>query len=405
MTPGRPESARQPLVWQDTGMLTLAGVAVAAVDVATRLAGQVTTGWAGPNAHLVIGLVTAASIPLLARAPRAVAGLALMTLAVMAIADVVSPGLLIPLEPITEVRVPTAVSVIIWYLARYRDRGTVLAVVPAIAVFGGELWNPSWGVTPAGLLGTVVPALLGLYFRSRSELVQALKDRAERSEREAKLRAEHARFAERQRLATEMHDVVSHSISLIVLRAGALGIHAPDDDTRGAAEEIRHTGARAIEELRQVVGVLHGDDPVGGVESAEQDERLDAFDVSALVAENRAVGVAVAFHVEGDHAAAPLPVRRAVYRLVQESLTNVRKHAQGAEVRVALIYMPTGVEVSVRDSGSVLRPDAVSAGAGVGLAGLRQRVESLGGTFAAGPDGTGFQVKAVLPVHTTETSW
>ncbi|OLT13282.1 hypothetical protein BJF78_22415 [Pseudonocardia sp. CNS-139] len=398
---------RKP-AWNETRVLVIVALALAVLDSAIHLAGPPTTGWAGIPVLLVVGLVLDGAVPFLPRCPRVVAGLAMLAVAAIAVSEMVSPGLLIPAEPITQVRIPTAVTLIVWYQVRYRDHGTSLAVVSVLTVLGAQLWSPTWDVTPTGLLGTLVPALLALYFRSRSELLQSLRDRAERSEREARLLAEHARHEERRRLATEMHDVVSHRISLIVLQAGALGVKSPSAEVRDAVEDIRTTGIQALEELREVVGVLRGDIAGDITEkrrvSGGGRRRPADLDLATLVAESQAVGVPVELRVEGDldgdgAAAVPVPVQRTVYRVVQEGLTNVRKHAPGADVRVTLTCTQTGVEVLVQDTGTTSETHAVLAdsGSGVGLAGLRQRVESFGGTLDSGPFDGGFRLRAVLP--------
>lgn len=367
--------------------------------MAINLARSPTTGWAGPHAYLGLVLLVDFAVVFLGRFPRQVAGLALVVTSIVTVGQTAAPGVFAPLDPVSQAGIPTAVPPIIWYLVRHQNRATALAVVPALAVLGGQLWAPSWEVTPAGLLLTVVPALLALYGRSRSELMQSLRDRAHRSEREANLQAKQARLEERSRIATEMHDVVSHRITLIVLRAGALGISAESDFVREAAEDIRRTGTQALEELHDVVGVLHGRPPGAGPNAVDDETRSQDLDPRTLVAESEAVGVPIDLHVEGDAGKLSLPVLRTVYRVVQEGLTNVRKHAPGADVQVEVAYAMEGAAALVQDTGpkTPVDPDLAGTGAGFGLAGLRQRVESMGGRLETGTIDGGFRLRAVIP--------
>jgi signal transduction histidine kinase len=229
--------------------------------------------------------------------------------------------------------------------------------------------------------------------------VQALTERAERAEREQHLMAEQARDEERARLAGEMHDVVTHRVSLMVLQAGALRMTAPDEATRQAAEELRAAGCQALDELRDLVGVLRT--------APEDDQEPAALGLDALVAESSAVGIPAELVTEGDPELASPVVGRTAYRVVREALTNVRKHAPGAQVVVRVSYDEAQVRVSVTNTapgaanGSTLYSSALAGtGSGLGLAGLRQRIELVHGTMLAGPaTGGGFCVQATLPAY------
>ncbi|TDD85166.1 two-component sensor histidine kinase [Actinomadura rubrisoli] len=268
-------------------------------------------------------------------------------------------------------------------------------------------------------------ALLGMYVAARRGVLQGLTQRAERAERERHLLAVQARAEERTRLAAEMHDVVAHRVTLMVLRAGALRVRAPDEETRAAADELRQDGCHALEELRDVIGLLRRTpepvpDPVAAPPTAEvrddpgtpDDQGTRGVpgvagspgplpDLSALVAESAAVGVPVELVERGDPPPSSPAVGRTAYRVVQEALTNARKHAPGAAVQVEVRYRTDGVRVTVRNSAPVDEPDAALAasGSGTGLAGLRERVEMMGGDFAAGPVQDGFRVEASLPAY------
>ncbi len=269
---------------------------------------------------------------------------------------------------------------------------TVLAVRP---------WQPEL----IGLLRTLLPALAGLYLGSYRWLTETLRDRAERAEREQQLVAEQARGQERTRLAAEMHDVVSHSVTLMVLQAGALGVTARDGATRAAAEELRTTGCQALGELRELIGVLRNGQPgQPGVRpaSAPPPGARPAEIIPgllALVAESESVGVPVELDQRGEPGPVSPAAARAAYRVLQEALTNVRKHAPGARVRMQVAVGPDGISLDVRNGAAAAPADAelAATGSGSGLDGVRERVRLLGGRLAAGPAGDGgFQVSAVL---------
>lgn len=265
----------------------------------------------------------------------------------------------------------------------------------ALAVVGLFVADPTH-ISGAGLrtfLFTSLAAATALYLSTHRRLVGALSERAERAENEQHLRTEQARAEERARLANEMHDIVTHRVSLIVLQAGALRVTATDDAVRSAAEEMRSTGYRALGELRDLTGVLsqgHGLEP------------LTDPDPRALVEDTRRTGTPVDLETRGDPSLASPLVAATLYRLLQESLTNAHKHAPGSRVSVQLSYGPTASRLLVRNSAptGVPDPDLVASGSGRGLAGLRRRTELLGGTVTAGPvDHGGFEVEAALPAH------
>ncbi|UGQ11671.1 histidine kinase [Yinghuangia sp. ASG 101] len=277
------------------------------------------------------------------------------------------------------------------------NRRAVWASVVPLSV----LWARPWDlVTASDQIGNVLiglaPALYGLYVASRRRLIAALEERAERAEREQELRAENARSEERARLAGEMHDVVTHRVSLMVLQAGALRTLAPDAGTRRAAEDLRLVGCQAMEELRNLVTILRSEDSFGSA----LDDRPCVLDLTTLVAESRAAGVEVALDADAVPPASPVVVRTA-YRVVQESLTNVHKHAPGARVAVELRDGDGRLRLEVRNTRPTGPGEMVFPGEGTGLLGLRRRVETVGGTLRAGPTGDGgFAVAADLPTGT-----
>jgi signal transduction histidine kinase len=240
--------------------------------------------------------------------------------------------------------------------------------------------------------------LVGLYLAARDRLVHLLRERAERAEREQVLLAAQARAAERSRLAAEIHDLVAHRVTLVVLRAGALQVNAPDEATREAADELREHGCRALDELRELVGVLRRD----GTPTAALDER-PAPALAELAEEAVQAGQPVRLVEEGDSSRLSPVVGRTAYRVVQEALTNARKHAWGAQTLVRVEYGHDQVRIAAHTTAARL-PGAgplPRTGSGTGLTGLRERVELIGGSLDAGPAaGGGFRVETVLPART-----
>ncbi|OZC84694.1 hypothetical protein CH254_20010 [Rhodococcus sp. 06-412-2C] len=269
--------------------------------------------------------------------------------------------------------VPAAVAVAVW---------TITMTMPSM-----ERYSMSFG--DVGLLVLIVAMawLTGMLARVRNEYVHSLQLRAEQVERDAAA-------AERTRIAREIHDIVSHSLSAIVLLSeGAAGTVRQDPDAAAAAmKTVRDTGREAMTEMRSMLTVLHSDDPVDRV-PAPGVAQLDG-----LVERSRAVGIPVDYRVTGEPVELPPGLQLVIYRVIQESLTNVGKHA-GPEVRavrVHLNYGPATIELTVADDGRGTDSSSVS---GWGLMGMRERVLAQGGTFDAGPTADGFHVAVSLPTE------
>ncbi|MDI2029912.1 histidine kinase [Saccharopolyspora sp. TS4A08] len=276
-----------------------------------------------------------------------------------------------------------------------RSRGQMWVLIGVVTAVCLRPWTfPDADTVLGGALWSIVPILLGL-----SAL--GLRDRAERAEREQELRAAQARADERARLAVEMHDVVTHRINLMVLQAGALAVAGEDPAVRRAADELRASGSQALAELRDLVGVLRRSETDPQEDRAETPESPP--DLDELVAESQAVGMSVEYTVDGAAGPVTAAVARTAYRVVQEGLTNAHKHAPGAHVDVRVRYGDDRVRVLVRNTATDGPREHADSGGGVGLLGLQQRVELVGGTFRSGPvDGGpegagGFEVEAVLP--------
>ncbi|WP_432497486.1 sensor histidine kinase [Kineococcus auxinigenes] len=294
---------------------------------------------------------------------------------------------------------------------RRRDRLLVLLAVVgfvASATAAVRTTLDGWGLSAStAALGTALVVFVGAYVGARRDLVCSLWERAERAEHEQVLRAEQARLAERTRIAREMHDVLAHRISLVALHAGGLEVR-PDvgpEQVETTAATIRETARTALEDLRRVLGVLRtpGSGVSGAVGTAAAAAELapqpTLVDVRALVESSREAGVSAEFRTDVPvHADVPAELGRTVYRVVQEALTNVHKHAPQART-VVTISGEVGREllVSVVNARSGGEASGLP-GAGSGLVGLSERVGFAEGTIRSGPEPDGgFAVRAQLP--------
>lgn len=253
------------------------------------------------------------------------------------------------------------------------------------------------GVLVTGLL-VGLPYAVGLWVNVRRQMLAGLRERAERLEHEHAAAAGQARAEERARIAREMHDVVAHRVALMVLHAGALEVNAADERLAAEAALIRTTGREALSELRQVLGVLRGQEAAGLAPPP------DLSDVERLLGQARAAGLPARLVLDGPRRELPLVVQRAAYRVIQEALTNVAKHAGGAETVVVLGYGPRTADVTV-ENGPPVHGTEPMPGSGLGLVGLRERVALLGGRLEARPrlDG-GYRLTATLPTEAPEPS-
>ncbi len=235
----------------------------------------------------------------------------------------------------------------------------------------------------------------GLYLGSRREIIWNLRTRAERAEREQELRVAQARSTERARIAREMHDVLAHRITQVSMRAGALAFRDDLDSARlrEGLGQIQRQANAALHELRDVLGVLRGDDP-GPVTAAPQPTYDD---IPALVEEARTLGLDIDWSDDVDDATpVPAATGRTVYRIVQEGITNVRKHAPGSGVAIRSTGDPDS-GISVVLANPMGAADAGAPGAGLGLVGLRERAELRGGRLDQRTEDSTFVLEAWLP--------
>ena len=281
---------------------------------------------------------------------------------------------------------------------------------PALLVFA--LWIPSalafavYSPTtdPLSVVLVVTPLALaatawGMFVRARRQLLLTLRERALRAEADQRLYEDRARMAERTRIAREMHDVLAHRISLLALHAGGLEVRPdlPPEKVRETAELLRSTARQALEELRSVIGVLR-EEP--GQEQAPPAPQPTLSDIRRLVEQTRRAGAKIDFEMQVENIdAVPSALGRDAYRIVQEALTNIGKHAGGAVAKVRVTGAPAGgLHISVRNRQPVHSEIGPALpGSGAGLLGLQERVALTGGTLVHGPDGSGdFVVEAEL---------
>src|SRR4051812_1089255 len=317
-------------------------------------------------------------------------------LAVGALLPRLRPGLLVPWAAVAAAGVTLlctsdpsnvgwfAICVLCGWCAFAAPRAAALGLwIAALAVFGGQAL---WGTTDSGwaawALGTSCTVGAALLVRRERGLVAELR------EAQAGL-AERARAEERNRIARELHDVIAHSltVSLLHVASARMAVRYDPADAGRALAEAERLGRETLDEVRSTVGLLKADG--GGADPVAPLPGL--ADLPALVDRFRSAGAEVALTLDGEPDGLPGTVGLAVYRIVQEALTNAAKHAPGAPVDVA-VTLADRVPLAVVSAGPP------GSGRGLGLDGMRERAESLGGTLTAGPGGGGWAVRAVLPL-------
>ncbi|MFD7439470.1 sensor histidine kinase [Streptomyces sp. NPDC059861] len=304
-------------------------------------------------------------------------------------------------------RAPVAMAAVValYTVAATTDRSTTwrvgvltMTVLTGAAMLAGPLpWYAQENL--AVFAWTGMAAAGGDAVRSRRDFVQAIRERAEKAERTREEEARRRVAEERLRIARDLHDVVAHHIALVNVQAG-VAAHVMDkrpDQAKEALAHVREASRSALNELRATVGLLRqSDDPEAPTEPAPGLDRLEE-----LVGTFRSAGL----HVEvarADHGTSlPAAVDLAAYRVIQEALTNVQKHAgTTARAEVSVVRVGANIEITVLDNGSG-DDDAPVSGGGHGLLGMRERVTALRGTLTTGPRyGGGFRVHAILPVKT-----
>src|SRR4051794_29714109 len=273
-----------------------------------------------------------------------------------------------------------------------------LAVLPIYILIHPQDNDPVWVSLVFILIITGAIVAWGMFVRARRQLVLSLRERAERAEAEQQLRVEQAQAHERARIAREMHDVLAHRISLLSMHAGALEFRpdAPPEEIARAAGVVRASAHQALEDLREVIGVLREE----SLEADPERPQPTLANLPGLLDESRQAGMHVSSEcLVEDLGAVPDGVGRNAYRIVQEALTNARKHANGATVDVTLDGAAgSGLTVEVRNRLPVGTAPAPIPGAGTGLIGLSERTSLAGGRLEHGrTPGGDFELRAWLP--------
>jgi signal transduction histidine kinase len=309
-----------------------------------------------------------------------------------------------------------ALLIALYTVASRRPRKEALVcagLAEVVAVIALLLYAKSrWWFDAIFVSGMVAAALgLGLYFAARRAYLAELHDRAERLERERDQQAALAAAAERARIAREMHDVVAHHLTVMTTLAEA-AVAASASSPEKATDVMRSvavTGRRALADTRRLLGVLRERDGAGGSAEALQPVP-DLSQLDALIEQVRSAGLDTALELHGQAPDVPAGVQLAVYRLVQEALTNTLKHGgAGARASVRLSFEPGELRVDVNDDGAGSPAPAaaggLSPGYGGGLPGMRERVHAYGGDVQAGPrQPAGWAVSARLPLDNEGTT-
>ncbi len=303
-----------------------------------------------------------------------------------------------------------AAMILVFTVAVHRPARVALAVfalhavaVAPYLVLHPEQDLPYWGAAGFVLLMLTAVVAWGMVVRSRRQLVRTLRERALRAEDDQQLRVEQARQGERTRIAREMHDVLAHRISLLSMHAGALEFRpdAPPDDISRAAGVIRASAHQALEDLREVIGVLREDDAAEGDAALVPRPQPTLAAVPTLLDEARTAGMRIRARIAVPEIDGyPPGPGRTAFRVVQEGLTNARKHAPGTTVAVEVAGTAgDGLTIAIVTPAPVgTARDPRIPGTGTGLVGLTERIELSAGRLDHGPtaDG-GFGLRAWLP--------
>src|SRR5215510_814149 len=231
----------------------------------------------------------------------------------------------------------------------------------------------------------------GLVLRDRAQKAEAAEIRATQAEREREAAARIAVAEERARIARELHDVVAHAVSVMVLQVGAVRHQLPDDlgEQRGALRDVERAGRTALAEMRRLLAAMRRD---GDEAELLPQPGLDGID--SLLDEIGRAGLPARLHVDGEPFALPRAIDLSAYRIVQEGLTNALKHARASDADVTVRYRPDEVEIEIRDNGL---GSSTTDGLGHGLVGVRERVKIYGGEMSAGTaNGGGFVLSTRL---------
>jgi signal transduction histidine kinase len=341
-------------------------------------------GGAAGHAAAVASTTILSTLPLLVRRRWPV-----QVLVVILVAGVAIPTALVFL--------PAALVAVYTIAARRPWRIAVASAIAATVAF--DVHRVIWGygqsllAVIAGIALSGAALALGLYRQTRQEYFEQLRERAARLERERELLGQQAASEERLRIARELHDVVAHNVSLMVIQAQALETTAEDPESaRRGAHTIADLGRDAMSEMHRTLELMRTDG-----KDEERKPQPELSDLGPLLERARAAGVDVELSVSGAPRPLPTGVELSAYRIVQEALTNVIKHSGSHHARVVLRYGDAGLELEIVDQGGA-GGESGGPASGHGLVGMRERVALFGGSLEAGPEnGRGYRVRATLP--------
>jgi signal transduction histidine kinase len=285
--------------------------------------------------------------------------------------------------------------------APWRLAAGAAAAAAVVSVIAGAAWGGSGVTDHGGLLGYAIGSTasfglavaVGLYVGARRRVVDGLRERAERLDRERELLADRAVAEERIRIAQELHDIVAHNVSLMVVEAQALGATAQDDKVAESTDAIADLGRQAMAEMHTTLRLLRADG-----DAPELAPQPGLAQLDRLLEQLRRAGLDVELTVEGQPRALPQGVDLSAFRIIQEALTNVVKHAGGARARVTLAYRSEALELTIVDRGAEAHAVLVATPSeGHGVIGMRERAVLFGGTLSTETLPDGFKVTATLP--------
>jgi signal transduction histidine kinase len=361
-----------------------------ALGLAVPVIGSLAVRAGRDDQPLVLLLGLAALAPILLRRDRSGAALLLAVAAQATLPD--NRALLLPVMAVLY----TIAAHTAWRTAAAAGAGAAVVAIIAGAVLGsGSVTEHGgllgYGIGSAASYATAVAA--GLYVGARRRVLDGLHERAERLDRERELLADRAVAQERIRIAQELHDIVAHNVSLMVVEAQALGATVRDDRVTQSTDAIAGLGRQAMTEMHTTLRLLRGD---GDTPELTPQPGLDQLE--RLLEQLRRAGLEIELTVEGQPRRLAQSLDLSAFRIIQEALTNVVKHAAGATTRVTLAYRADGIELTVTDTDderrAVLIPEPSD---GHGVIGMRERAALFGGTLRTEAIPGGFKVAATLP--------
>ncbi len=291
--------------------------------------------------------------------------------------------------------------------APWRVSAAAGAGAAAVSILAAATWGAGSATDHGGLLGYAIGAIalyaaavaVGLYVAAQRRVRDGFRERAERLDRERELLADRAVAEERVRIAQELHDIVAHNVSLMVVEAQALGATVPDQRVTQHSQAIADLGRQAMTEMHTTLRLLRADG-----ETPELSPQPGLAQLERLIEQLHRAGQAVELTIEGQPCPLPQGVDLSAYRIVQEALTNVVKHASGARTQVTVAYRAEGIELTIVDTEGESRTTRLSQPTdGHGVIGMRERAALFGGRLSAESLVDGFKVTASLPYAPTKS--